>query len=142
MDTKSLAQPAHDSRTRERLSREERGIQLFEERGHGIQQLARGLYSVPSCTGRRDYLVRYDAQGESCECKDFEFGHVCKHLYSVALFAAKRRKAVRVLAEVLEAWDEDYDYYAGGDYDRDAQEARSEEEHALAEYLAERGDGR
>ena len=92
--TKSSAS-AHDSRT-ERLTREARGIALFEERGHDIQQLARGLYSVPSCTVRKgDYLVRYDDQGERCECRDFEFGHVCKHLYAAALFAAKRRKAIR-----------------------------------------------
>ena len=50
---------------------------------------------MPSCTGRGDYLVRYDDQDEGCECRDFEFGHVCKHLYAVALFAAKRRKAIR-----------------------------------------------
>ncbi len=93
----SLAQPAPDSRT-ERLTRELRGIALFEERGGDIQQLARGTYSVPSCTGRGDYLVRYDDQGESCECRDFEFGPglPCKHLYAAALFAAKRRKAIKV----------------------------------------------
>lgn len=90
----------HDSR-HQRLTREARGIALFEERGDEIQQLGRGLYSVPSCTGRGDYLVAYDDQGESCECKDFEFGHVCKHLYAAALFAAKRRRAVRVIAPVL-----------------------------------------
>jgi hypothetical protein len=90
----TIAHTAHDSRT-ERLSREARGIVLFEERGNEIQQLAKGIYSVPSCNGRDDYLVRYSDSAESCECKDFEFGHVCKHLYATALFAAKRRRAVR-----------------------------------------------
>lgn len=33
---------------------------------------------------------------------------------------------------------EGYDYYASGDYDLDKEEARSEEEHALAEYQAEK----
>ena len=37
--------------------------------------------------------------------------------------------------------DEQYDYYASGDYDRDKEEARSEEEHALAEYEAEKAEG-
>ncbi len=97
----TIAHTAQDSRTRVRLTREARGIQLFEERGDEIQQLGRGLYSVPSCTGRGDYLVHYSAEAESCQCKDFEFGHVCKHLYAVALFAAKRRRAVRVIAPVL-----------------------------------------
>ena len=99
----TIAHPAHDSRTRERLSREERGIQLFAERGDEIQQLARGVYSVPSCSGRSDYLVRYDDQGEACECGDSQRrGMVCKHLYATALFAAKRRKAIRTgFASVL-----------------------------------------
>ena len=79
----------------ERLTREERGIQLFEERGDEIQQIGRGLYSVPSCTGRGDYLVRYSDTAESCSCRDFQFGHVCKHQYAVAIFAAHRRKAIR-----------------------------------------------
>ena len=92
----SVAQPAHDPRT-ERLTREARGIALYEERGDEIQQLARGLYSVPSCSGRGDYLVRYGADVEACECADHtRRGHVCKHLYAAALFAAKRRKAIRV----------------------------------------------
>jgi hypothetical protein len=101
----TIAHPAHDSRT-ERLSCEERGIALYEERGEDIQQLRIGLYSVPSCSSQEDYLVEYGAGAESCECKDFEFGHVCKHLYAAALFAAKRRRAVRTrFAPVL--MDED-----------------------------------
>ena len=102
MDTKeSSASPAHPSTT-ERLTREARGIALYEERGDEIQQLGRGLYSVPSCTGRGEYLVRYGDEAESCECGDNRHrGHVCKHLYAAALFAAKRRRAVRVIASVL-----------------------------------------
>jgi len=102
--TVSLADSRHDSRTRERLTREARGIALFEERRHEIQQLRVGLYSVPKCSGRGDYLVHYGASVESCECKDFEFHgerQPCKHMYAAALFAAKRRKAARVIAPVL-----------------------------------------
>jgi len=91
----TIAQPAHHSRT-ERLTREARGIALFEERGNDIQQIGRGVYSVPSCTGRGDYLVRYSDTAESCECGDHQRrGMVCKHLYAAALFAAKRRRVVR-----------------------------------------------
>ncbi len=92
----TIAHTALDSRT-ERLTREARGIALYEERGDEIQQIGRGLYSVPSCSGSSDYLVRYGDQGEACECKDFEFGPglPCKHLYAAALFSAKRRRAVR-----------------------------------------------
>jgi SWIM zinc finger len=87
--------PRRDPRT-ERLTREARGIQLFEERGHDIQQVGRGLYSVPSCSSRGAYLVRYSDTAESCECGDHQRrGLVCKHLYAAALFAAKRRKAIR-----------------------------------------------
>jgi hypothetical protein len=90
----------------QRLTREARGIHLFEERSGEIQQLRLGLYSVPSSAGsaRGDYLVEYGAGVESCECKDFEFHgeeYPCKHLVAVAIFAAKRRKAVRTIAPVL-----------------------------------------
>ncbi len=95
----TIAHTAPDSRNRERLTREARGIQLFEERGDEIQQLGRGLYSVPSCTRKGDYLVEYDPRGDArCQCRDFEFhgqDHPCKHIYGVSLFAAKRRRAVR-----------------------------------------------
>ena len=99
VDTEILADPRHDSR-HQRLTREARGIALYEERGDEIQQLRLGLYSVPSSTGsaRGDYLVEYGAGVESCECKDFEFHgerYACKHLIAVAIFAAKRRKAIR-----------------------------------------------
>ena len=100
----TIAQSAPDSRLQARLTREARGIQLFEERGDEIQQLERGLYSVPSCSGRGDYLVRHGFDVEACECRDFEFHGEqmpCKHLISVAIFAAKRRRAVRVIASVL-----------------------------------------
>jgi len=80
--------PARVSRT-ERLTREARGIALYEERGHDIQQIECGLYSVPSCTGRGDYLVHYGDTAESCECGDNQRrGMVCKHLYAAALFTA------------------------------------------------------
>ncbi len=96
---------AHDSRE-QRLAREERGIQLYQDHGAGIQQLRVGLYSVPSCTTKGEYLVEYGAGVESCECKDFEFhgeDFPCKHLIACAIFAAKRRKAIRVaFAPVLE----------------------------------------
>jgi hypothetical protein len=95
---------APNSRRQERLTREERGIALFEEHSGEIQQLGRGLYSVPSCSGRADYLVEYGAGVESCECKDFEFhgaNYPCKHLIAAALFAARRRRVVRTIAPVL-----------------------------------------
>lgn len=91
----TIAHPAHDPRT-ERLTREARGLELFAERGNEIQQLGRGLYSIPSCSGRGDYLVRYSDTAESCECGDNQRrGMVCKHLFAAALFASKRRKAIK-----------------------------------------------
>ncbi len=99
---RSVTPEPHSTTTRERLTREARVIALFEERGDEIQQLGRGLYSVPSCSGRGDYLVRYGDSAESCVCKDFCLsGHVCKHLYAAALFGAKRRRAVLLIAPVL-----------------------------------------
>jgi SWIM zinc finger len=102
VDTEILADQRHDSRTRERLTREARGLELFALRGDEIQQIARGLYSVPSCSARGDYLVHYDDEAESCECSDNQRrGMVCKHLYAAALFAARRRRVVRAIAPVL-----------------------------------------
>ena len=100
---RSVTPEPHPSTT-ERLTREARGLALFEERGDEIQQLRVGLYSVPKCSGRGDYLVEYGAGVESCECKDFEFHgeeYPCKHLIATAIFYAKRRRAVRAIAPVL-----------------------------------------
>jgi hypothetical protein len=108
VDTEILADHRHDSR-HQRLTREARGLELFALRGDDIQQIARGLYSVPSCTGLHDYLVHYGDQGfevESCECGDNQRrGMVCKHLYAAALFAARRRRVVRAIAPVLMGQD-------------------------------------
>jgi hypothetical protein len=92
----TIAHPAHHS------TRETRALELYENRGHLIRSIASDTYEVPSCglQGRR-YTVRYGGHApESCSCKDFEFGHICKHLLAVGIMHAARRGGVREVREV------------------------------------------
>ncbi len=92
MDTRSLAHPAHPA------TREHRALELYRTRGHEIEQIGEDLYRVPSCTGTGFYTVRY-GEVEACDCKDFEFGHTCKHLLCVGIAHAKRRfTTIRTIA--------------------------------------------
>jgi hypothetical protein len=77
-------------------SRAERALALFEERGSLIRSVAADTFEVPSCGMRgKRYTVRYGGGVESCSCKDFEFGHICKHLLAVGAMHAARRSGVR-----------------------------------------------
>jgi uncharacterized Zn finger protein len=91
MATTDSSAPAHPS------TRETRALELYENRGHLIRSIASDTYEVPSCgmQGRR-YTVRYGGRArEACTCKDFEFGHICKHLLAVGIMHAARRGGVR-----------------------------------------------
>jgi hypothetical protein len=68
-------------------TRMERGICLFRERGHEIVEVEAGVYRVPASEGGGFYRV--DLNRQTCECKDR--APVYKHLYSVTIFAAKKR---------------------------------------------------
>jgi SWIM zinc finger len=97
MDTTESSAPAHPS------TREQRGLELYRERGDEIQLLGENTFGVPSCTGRGLYEVRYGGDVESCSCPDYEFGHTCKHLLAVGIAHASRRsgiREIRVLATV------------------------------------------
>lgn len=74
-----------------RTTREQRGLEIartcFEEIAASYR---RGTYTVPShSTPGRSYRVRYSRREESCECKDWQFGHICMHIYAAAMVAAK-----------------------------------------------------
>ncbi len=91
MIDKSLARSAQESTTRT-----DRGQKLYTEHADEIRFEAKlGVWLVPSCSDLTSVYEVTLGLRPSCECKDFEFGHVCKHLYATALFAAKRRRAVR-----------------------------------------------
>jgi uncharacterized Zn finger protein len=92
-DSSALAHPS---------TRETRALELYEKRGHLIRSTASDIYEVPSCgmQGRR-YTVRYGGHArEACTCKDFEFGHICKHLLAVGIMHAARRGGVREVRDV------------------------------------------
>lgn len=76
-------------------TREQRGFELY--RRGGIERIdRRGLYMVPSCSHRGEYLV--DLERQSCECPDSRRGYVCKHVYAAMLYAAWIRRAARTVA--------------------------------------------
>ncbi len=79
-------------------TRQPRGFALFQERSGEIQQIGRGLYSVPSCSDpRRDYEVYYTTDAVRCSCNDFQYRReICKHIHAVSLYAARRRKAIEI----------------------------------------------
>ena len=80
-------------------SRAEHALRLFEERGFLIRGVAADTFEVPSCGMRgKRYTVRYGGGVESCTCKDFTFGHTCKHLLAVGIMHAARRSGVRVVS--------------------------------------------
>jgi hypothetical protein len=103
---RSLAQPRTVPNTREL-----RALALAEERFEEIALSHRGgLYTVPSLHGDHTYAVTYTARTEVCSCPDWQFGHTCYHVLTVAVVRAKtgvcsgcgRRSRHRELVEVLE----------------------------------------
>ncbi len=90
MVERSLARSGHavPEPVRERVLR---GRRLFEERGAEITHEGRGVYSVPSCTGKRTYRVDLGILGgeESCSCPDHQRGHTCKHLIAASIHRAR-----------------------------------------------------
>ncbi len=81
-------------------TRLQRGIRLFNERGHEITRLEIHTYAVPSCSGDGTYTVFTDLR--CCTCPDHRrakaSGERCKHYHAVEVFTAKRRAARRRMA--------------------------------------------
>jgi uncharacterized Zn finger protein len=75
-------------------TREQRGLQLFRDRGKEIERILPHTYAVPSCSGGATYVVRLDR--ETCDCPDFERHHAaCKHLFAATVAASKNRARAR-----------------------------------------------
>jgi hypothetical protein len=100
----TIAHPAPQS-----TGRELRALALAEEHFEEIAASFKdGSYLVPSCSGRGSYWVTYTSREESCGCKDWEFGNVCKHILATAVVKAKtgvcsgcgKRRRHRELVEV------------------------------------------
>jgi hypothetical protein len=78
----SLAHPAHPS------TREQRGLELYRERGDEIKHVRGSIWSVPSCTRAGVYLV--DLADGICTCADLPpAGEACKHETAATIAHAK-----------------------------------------------------
>lgn len=99
MTEATIPAPAPTDEAAALRKRADRGLELFEDRGHEIRRTSPNTYLVPGSDPRGGYVVNYSR--ETCECRDYEFSGlgVCKHLFAVgALRAARRRSAVDHLA--------------------------------------------
>ncbi|MDP9479905.1 MAG: hypothetical protein M3R38_30295 [Actinomycetota bacterium] len=78
-------------------TRLQRGVRLFNERGHEIERIATHTYRVPSCSGEGAYLVWTDMR--ACSCPDHKrakaAGERCKHVHAAEIVLAKGRAARR-----------------------------------------------
>ena len=87
-------------------TREQRGLELYLDRGSEFVRVTRDTFLVPSSTKRRvEYFV--DPAAETCECLDHQrTGGPCKHAYAAMLHQAWLRRAARTVAHALDAPDD------------------------------------
>ena len=87
-------------------TREQRGLQLYLDRGSEFVRVSRDTFLVPSRSRRRvEYLV--DLERQSCECRDHaRTGGPCLHVYAAMLHQAWLRRAARTVAHALDAPDD------------------------------------
>ncbi len=87
-----------DSATAPPSTRLQRGIRLYQERGHEITRTEGGTFKVPSCSGDTFYVV-YLGEFTFCSCPDSrkakDQGEYCKHVHAAYIAQAKRRAAGR-----------------------------------------------
>jgi hypothetical protein len=82
VDTTESSAPAHPS------TREQRGLELYRERGDEIKHVRGSVWAVPSCTRAGVYLV--DLRAGVCTCPDMPpAGEVCKHTSAATIAHAK-----------------------------------------------------
>jgi hypothetical protein len=71
-----------------KATRQERGLQLFRERGDEIRHLSGSRWAVPSCSGACVYIV--DLRHDTCSCEDAIWnGGGCKHIVAATIARAK-----------------------------------------------------
>jgi len=64
-----------------------------------VKPLERGMFEVPSQTGKEVYVV--DLQGGSCTCPDWQFrGQQCKHQIAAKLAQDRLERSKRDYAEI------------------------------------------
>ena len=100
---------AAGAKRKARTTREQRGLDLYRERGSEFERVSRDVFIVPSRTRRR-LEYRVDLERQSCECYDHRrSGGPCLHVYAAMLYAAWLRRAARTIAAAMAAGDEDDD---------------------------------
>ena len=92
--------PAHPS------TREQRGLELYLDRGSEFVRVTRDTFLVPSSTKRRvEYFV--DLAAETCQVRDQQrTGGPFKHAYPAMLHRAWLRRAARTVAYARAAPDD------------------------------------
>jgi hypothetical protein len=114
MATTESSAPAHPS------TREQRGLELYRERGEEIKHVRASVWSVPSCTRAGVYLV--DLADGICTCPDIPpAGEACKHTTAATIVRAKsgtcsgcgRRFRRRGLVECVEGNHDGLTYFDG-----------------------------
>ncbi len=110
MDTARITHPALPN------TRELRALALAERCFEEIASSPRGgRYTVPA-SGGGSYSVTYTAREESCECKDWEFGHTCYHILAAAVVRAKTGiccECGRRARDLYEVGDDHLTYFEG-----------------------------
>lgn len=82
--------------------REKRGLAIARKYFRQIAESWRegGRYTVPSEDGQKRYSVVL-LGSERCECRDNQFGHVCKHIVAATVVHAKTRVCAGCNSRVL-----------------------------------------
>ena len=83
------------------LSRALRGVDLYREHGREVRLMDNGFWSVPSCSGRKPYVV--DLASESCTCPDWrEHRKPCKHVFAAVIAVSRRDRTSGMVEELRE----------------------------------------
>lgn len=94
-------------------TREQRGVQLFRDRGDEIEHLHGQRWCVPSCSGEHRYIA--DLRHQTCSCEDaiWQDGG-CKHIVAATIKRSKTATcsgcdAPRLRRELVEVGDNNHD---------------------------------
>lgn len=70
------------------ITRDERAAQILNDNGVTVRSLLDRTFDVASQSGAEPYRVNLKKQ--SCECKDYQHGNVCKHIRAAQKFETRQ----------------------------------------------------